>query len=239
MANDADDFDKVIENLKSTVKTSFAHIYASLKARELKTLRQLDAIRKQCQDDSELMRNCVQNIRICYDNETNLLDNVSNFGAIDFKELNFDSRIFSLEDYVSPEDDHMYLYKTIEDLSKDDDLNAIEEAALKQITTTEDCVCFVNIRSEEVARRFRDVDIEPPKSPVNPPCEIEVVNNENEEVELECIECNSEEEKSNTSDLEVKKIDPTDDWLNSIKGQTETEPIQVADVMEHSTIACS
>lgn len=227
-----------ILQLKSTVKTSFTHVYASLKARELKTLRQLDAIRKQCQDDSELIRNCVQNIRICYENESNLLDNISNFGAIDFKKLNFDSRIFLLEDYVTPEDDHMYLYKTIEDLSKDTDLEAIEEAALKQITSTDDCVCFVNIKSEEVAKRFREVEIRSKISPLDTCCENEIVNNESDEPEVECVESTSEEEKSNTSDVEVKKIDPTDDWLNSIKSQTETEPIQLADVMEHSTIAC-
>ncbi|XP_047986541.1 uncharacterized protein LOC125226580 [Leguminivora glycinivorella] len=229
MASDPDDFDQNIENLKATVKQSFARIYASLKARELKTLRQLDAIRKQCQNDNDLKRNCVQNIHISYDNESTLLENVSNYGLIDLEKLNFDNSIFTLEEYVSPNDDHMYSYKTIEELSKEKDENlAIEEAALRQLTRTDNCVCYVNIRSEEVSKQFRE---DPVAVPMQEP---ECVENK------EAISGNvTEDEKSDSSDPEVVKIDPTDDWLNSIKGQTETEPSQVSDVMEHSTITCS
>ncbi|XP_063621773.1 uncharacterized protein LOC134793997 [Cydia splendana] len=233
MASDPDDFDQNIENLKATVKQSFARIYASLKARELKTLRQLDAIRKQCQNDNDLKRNCVQNIHISYDNESTLLENVSDYGLIDLEKLNFDNSIFTLEEYVSPNDDHMYSYKTIEELSKEKDENlAIEEAALRQLTRTENCVCYVNIRTEEVSKQFREVIIDP--VPVKPAQEPECV--ENKEAISENV---TEDEKSDSSDPEVVKIDPTDDWLNSIKSQTETEPSQVSDVMEHSTITCS
>ncbi|XP_075970915.1 uncharacterized protein LOC142973191 [Anticarsia gemmatalis] len=238
MASESDEFDKNIENLKSNVKQCFARVYANLKARELKTLRQLDAIRKQCQDDKDLKRNCVQNIRICFDNESTLLDNVSSYGVIDFEKLNFDSNTFTLEDYVSPEDDHMYSYKTIEELTKEvknEDLEAIEEAALKQITSTENCVCYVNIRSGEVSKQFRDVETNE--------AVVEVVENgpnSLNNIVTECTESreSTEDEKSDSSDTDTKKIDPTDDWLNSIKSQTETEPSQVTDVMEHSTIAC-
>ncbi|PZC79701.1 uncharacterized protein LOC110374545 [Helicoverpa armigera] len=238
MASDPDDFDKNIENLKSNVRASFARVYATLKARELKTLRQLDAIRKQCQDNKDLKRNCVQNIHICFEKESTLLENVSNFGVIDFEKLNFDSNTFTLEDYVSPEDDHMYSYKTIEEVTKeveegDNDLEAIEEAALKQITATDNCVCYVNIKSEEVSKKFRDLEIS--ASPVKV-CESSRSSFDNNEVD--CPESITEDDKSDSSDPDVKKIDPTDDWLNSIKGQTETEPSQVTDVMEHSTIAC-
>lgn len=213
------------------MRSSFARIYASLKARELKTLRQLDALRKQCQDDKDLSRNCVQEIRLCFDNELTLLDNIYNYGAINVEKLNFDSQTFSLEDYVKPEDDHMYMHKAIEEATNEtskEDLE-IEEAALKQITTANDCVCYVNIKSEEVSQKFRDLD--PPTAPVE--C------SENS-VMKECSEV-TEEEKSfgSESDSEVKKLDPTDDWMNSIKSQTETEPSQVTDVMEHSTIECS
>ncbi|XP_063379529.1 uncharacterized protein LOC134666310 [Cydia fagiglandana] len=233
MASDPDDFDQNIENLKATVKQSFARIYASLKARELKTLRQLDAIRKQCQNDNDLKRNCVQNIHISYDNESTLLENVSDYGVIDLEKLNFDNSIFTLEEYVSPNDDHMYSYKTIEELNKEKDENlAIEEAALRQLTRTENCVCYVNIRTEEVSKQFREVIIDP--APVKPAQEPECV--ENKEAISENV---TEDEKSDSSDPEVVKIDPTDDWLNSIKSQTETEPSQVSDVMEHSTITCS
>lgn len=258
MASDPDDFDQNIENvsefngkphrhfifiwainesiklfqIKATVRQSFARIYASLKARELKTLRQLDAIRKQCQNDKDLKQNCVQNIHVSYDNESTLLENVSNYGLIDLEKLNFDSSTFTLEEYVSPNDDHMYCYKTIEELNreKDEDL-AIEEAALKQITNTDNCVCYVNIRPEEVSKKFREVTIEtvPLKTTEEPLIE--------ESKEILCE--NTEEEKSDSSDTDVVKIDPTDDWLNSIKSQTETEPSQVSDVMEHSTITCS
>ncbi|CAH0626805.1 unnamed protein product [Chrysodeixis includens] len=236
MASDSDDFDEIIENLKTNVRASFARVYATLKARELKTLRQLDVIRKQCQDDKDLRRNCVQNIHICFENKSTLLDNVSKYGVIDFEKLNFDSNMFTLEDYVNPEDDHMYSYKTIEEVTKEvgeDDLEAIEEAALKEITSTENCVCFVNIKSEEVSKKFRDV--EPSTSPVKV-CGSSHSSFDNNEVE--CPESVTEDDKSDSSDNDVKKIDPTDDWLNSIKGQTETEPSQVTDVMEHSTIAC-
>lgn len=260
MASDSDDFEKNIENvsvfqlkhslkfvrmvlkhilfyfqLKSTVRQSFARIYASLKARELKTLRQLDALRKQCQDDKDLKRNCVQNIQIRYDNESALLDNVSNYGVIDFEKLNFDSSTFLLEDYVSPNDDHMYSYKTIEEVTKDDDnmeLEAIEEAAIKEVTRTDNCVCFVNIRSEDVSRKFRDLD-----SSASPIKTCDVSLNSSESNEVECAD-NADDEKSVSSDSDAKKINPTDDWLNSIKNQTETEPV-LADVMEHSTITCS
>lgn len=219
------------------MKKSFARIYAALKARELKTLRQLDALRKQCEDDKDLAKNCVQNIHIKYENESTLLENVSNYGIIDFEKLNFDSNTFTLEDYVSPNDDHMYCYKTIKDLTKEEDnkeMEAIEEAALKEITRTDNCVCYVNIRTEDVSKKFRylDTNMSPEK-------------NHNDDViegkEAECAEASetSVEEKSENSDEEHKKIDPTDDWLNSIKGQTETEPSQVTDVMEHSTITCS
>ncbi|RVE47227.1 hypothetical protein evm_008095 [Chilo suppressalis] len=75
MASDTDELFQNIENIKSTVRQSFARVYASLKARELKTLRQLDALRKQCQDDKDLLKNCVQNIQIRYDNESILLEN--------------------------------------------------------------------------------------------------------------------------------------------------------------------
>lgn len=221
--------------LKVTVRKSFARVYAALKARELKTLRQLDALCKQCQDDKDLTRNSVQNIHISYENESTLLDNVSNYGAIDFKKLNFDSKTFTLEDYVSPNDDHMYSYKTIEEVTKDEDsleLGAIEEAALKEVTRTEDCVCFVNIRTEDVSRQFRD--LEPNTSPVKTCCDSVA-----EVVTVQSADVCTDEEKSDNSDEDKKKIDPTDDWLNSIKGQTETEPSQVTDVMEHSTITCS
>lgn len=219
--------------LKSTVKQSFARVYASLKARELKTLRQLDALRKQCQDDKDLKRNCVQNIQVLYENESALLDNVSNYGVIDFEKLNFDSSTFILEDYVSPNDDHMYSYKTIEELTKDDDnkeLEAIEEAALKEVTKTNDCICNVNIRSEDVSKQFRDIN-----TIVTPIKASDVSLNSSDSIEVDCAEV---DEKSDSSDGDQKKINPTDDWLNSIKSQTETEPA-LADAMEHSTITCS
>lgn len=219
--------------LKSTVKQSFARVYASLKARELKTLRQLDALRKQCQDDKDLKRNCVQNIQVLYENESALLDNVSNYGVIDFEKLNFDSSTFILEDYVSPNDDHMYSYKTIEELTKDDDnkeLEAIEEAALKEVTKTNDCICNVNIRSEDVSKQFRDIN-----TIVTPIKASDVSLNSSDSIEVDCAEV---DEKSDSSDSDQKKINPTDDWLNSIKSQTETEPA-LADAMEHSTITCS
>ncbi|CAH0700188.1 unnamed protein product [Spodoptera exigua] len=243
MASDSDDFDKNIENLKSSVRASFARVYATLKARELKTLRQLDAISKQCQDDKDLKRNCVQNIHICFNNESTLLENVSNYGVIDFEKLNFDSNTFTLEDYVNPEDDHMYSYKTIEEVTKEvgekeADIEAIEEAALKQITATENCVCYVNIKSEEVSKKFRNLEIS--SSPVKL-SESETNHSSFDNNEIECLNCPEsivEDNESDSSDADVKKIDPTDDWLNSIKGQTETEPSQITDVMEHSTIAC-
>lgn len=216
------------------MKASFARIYATLKARELKTLRQLDAIRKQSQDIKDLKKNCQQNIRICFDNEPILLENINKYSAIDFECLNLDSSAFVLEDYINPEYDHMYSYK---DLTNVEDL-AIEEAALKQITATENCVCYVNIRTEEVSKRFRDsipvvTELHPEDSKLDSVCEDAVES-------LEVVISTTEEKSyaSDTSDAEVKKIDPTDDWLNSIKNQTETEPSQNVDVMEHSTIAC-
>ncbi|CAB3242935.1 unnamed protein product [Arctia plantaginis] len=238
MASESDEFDKHIENLKSDVKQSFARVYTSLKARELKTLRQLDAIRKQCQDDKDLKSNCVQNIRIFYENESTLLDNVHKYGAIDFEKIKFDSKTFTLEDYVSPENDHMYSYKTVEELTEEvkrEELEAIEEAALIQVTTNENCVCYVKIKPEEVSKQFRDVEMNVSPKKVCENCPSSLSSNI-----VECAESrdSTEDEKSDTSDPDVKKIDPTDDWLNSIKSQTETEPSQVADVMEHSTIAC-
>ncbi|CAH2107012.1 unnamed protein product [Euphydryas editha] len=240
MACDSDDLVQNIENIKTTVRKSFARIYATLKARELKTLRQLDVIRKQCENNKELERNCVQNIKICYDNESTLLDYISNYGVIDFETLNFDSSTFILEDYISPNDDHMYSYKTIEELTEKDnieELEAIEEAALKQITETEDCVCIVNIQSEDVSRKFRDRDTNVNIVNVTESsCKDSEDHKENNDIDL--LE-NALEETKECSDEEIKKINPTDDWLNSIKNHTETEPSQVTDVMEHSTIACS
>ncbi|CAK1552825.1 unnamed protein product [Leptosia nina] len=234
MAEEIDGLHNDIEKLKSIVRKSFARIYASLKARELKTLRQLEAIHKQCQDNEELRRNCVQNIQISYDNEDALLENISNYGTVEFEKLNFDSSTFILEDYVSPYDDHMYMYKTIEDVTNGEDvkeLEIIEEAALKEITKTEDCVCYVNIRPEDVSKKFRNV-------------EPEIVKGSNSDENdlsgsLTTIENDTQDSTSESSDQEVKKIEPTDDWLNTIKNQTETEPLQVTDVMEHSTITCS
>ncbi|KAI5644024.1 hypothetical protein NE865_03935 [Phthorimaea operculella] len=207
MASDPDDFDVNIENLKTTVKQSFARVYAALKARELKTLRQLDALRKHCENNQDLKRHCVQNIHINY------------------------------EDYVSPNDDHMYSYKTIQDLSlmgDNKELEAIEEAALKEITKTDDCVCFVAIRSEDVSKQFREIET---KKPVEPSCD----SVEAPVVVTEVIEDDKNENSENSEEdcHSEKKIEPTDDWLNSIKSQTETEPTQVTDVMEHSTITCS
>lgn len=196
-------------------------------------MRQLDALRKQCVDDKDLTKNCVQNIHIKYENESTLLENVSNYGVIDLEKLNFDSNTFTLEDYVSPNDDHMYCYKTIEELTKEEDkeMEAIEEAALKEITRTDNCVCYVHIRTEDVSKKFRYLDTNTSAEKARNVDVIEVK-------EAECAET-SAEEKSENSDEELKKIEPTDDWLNSIKGQTETEPSQVTDVMEHSTITCS
>lgn len=223
--------------MRGIVRKSFARIYASLKARELKTLRQLDVIHKQCQDDKDLKRNCVQNIEINYENESVLLDNISKYGVIDFEKLNFDSSTFTLEDYISPDDDHMYLYKTIEDVTKEEginDIEAIQEAALKEVTSTENCVCVVNIHTEDVSKKFRNLDaIEIPMQVVSDKAiESNLIDNK------DCIDT-LEDERSECSDSEMKKINPTDDWLNSIKNQTETEPTQVTDVMEHSTITCS
>ncbi|OWR51829.1 hypothetical protein KGM_210104 [Danaus plexippus plexippus] len=239
MASDTDDIEQNIENLKTTVKQSFARIYASLKARELKTLRQLDVIRKQCQDNKDLERNCVQNVQICFSNESSLLQYIANYGVIDFERLNFDSNTFLLEDYVSPNDDHMYSYKTIEEMTKEEDikqLEAIEEAAIKQITETEDCVCYVNVHSSDVAKKFRDVE---PEITISTTSSKNSTENDSELKDDLIADNNAEDDKSESEDSEVKKINPTDEWLNSIKGQTETEPSQVNDVMEHSTIACS
>lgn len=212
-----------------------------MKARELKTLRQLDAIRKQCENNKDFERNCAQNIKISYNNEPSLLDYINNYGVIDFKKLNFDSNTFILEDYVSPNDDHMYSYKTIEDTTVKEDLEeieAIEEAALKQITETKDCVCYVNIQTQEVSKQFRDVDtnviIEN-----NSICKSDDFIDISNSKETDCEATNTDDEKSECSDTDLKKINPTDDWLNSIKNQTETEPSQISDVMEHSTITCS
>ncbi|XP_023936904.2 uncharacterized protein LOC112045071 [Bicyclus anynana] len=237
MAGDPDDLEQNIENLKTSVRKSFARIYASLKARELKTLRQLDAIHKQCQDNKELEKNCVQNINISYSDESTLLDIVSNFGVIDFERLSFDNSTFILEDYISPNDDHMYSYKTIEEITENEDIEAIEEAALEQITKTEDCVCIVNVKTEAISKKFRDINADLNAQKVN-------VNNEVHECkDIETVDNNletfTEDGNLHDSDPEVIKINPTDDWLNSIKNQTETEPTQVTDVMEHSTIACS
>ncbi|XP_013201089.2 uncharacterized protein LOC106143522 [Amyelois transitella] len=236
MASESDDFVKNLENLKSNVRKSFARLYAALKARELKTLRQLDAISKQCEDDKDLKRNCVQNIEIRFTNEVTLLDNINDYGVIDLEKLNFDSSTFILEDYVSPNDDHMYCYKTIEDVTKDEDmeqLEAIEEAALKEVTRTDNCVCYVNLKNEDISKKFRDLNPSPP--PLRT-CDVSV--NFSENIETESSENITEEDKSDSCSEEVKKINPTDDWLNSIKNQTETEPAQ-ADAMEHSTITCS
>uniref|UniRef100_S4PDS5 Uncharacterized protein n=1 Tax=Pararge aegeria TaxID=116150 RepID=S4PDS5_9NEOP len=227
--------------MKTSVRKSFARIYASLKARELKTLRQLDAIRKQCQDNKELEINCVQNINICYSDESTLLDIVSNYGVIDFERLSFDSSTFILEDYISPNDDHMYSYKTIEEITENEDVGAIEEAALKQITDTDDCVCIVNVQAEDVSRKFREfnanLNVSAPNTNIDNEVDecgdIETIENK---LETDSI---TEDENLDNSDVEVQKNNPTDDWLNSIKNQTETEPTQVSDVMEHSTIACS
>lgn len=217
------------------MKKSFARIYATLKARELKTLRQLDAIRKQCEDDKDLMGNCVRDLHLCFGNESNLLENIYNYSAIDFETIKFDSKIFTLEDYVSPESDHMYSYKTIEELTKtiEPDLD-IEEAALKQVTAAEGCVCYVNIRSEDVSKQFRDPPISPRKA---------IDESVSDSKEVKCTNVNDEkrlkeESVSPESDADVKKIEPTDEWMNSIKSQTETEPTQITDVMEHSTITC-
>lgn len=165
-----------------------------------------------------------------------LLENISNYGIIDFEKLNFDSSTFTLEDYVSPNDDHMYSYKTIEDVTKEEDnndLEAIEEAALKEVISTDDCVCFVTVQTEEISKKFRNLnnDVMPINLIIkenNHVCE----NNESDSSET------VEDEKCEL-DSEIKKINPTDDWLNSIKSQTETEPSQVTDVMEHSTITCT
>ncbi|XP_013135486.1 PREDICTED: uncharacterized protein LOC106100967 [Papilio polytes] len=236
MACESDEFEANIHNLRTAVRKSFARIYASLKARELKTLRQLDAIRKQCQDDKDLKRNCAKNIEIKYDNESVLLENISNYGIIDFEKLNFDSSTFTLEDYVSPNDDHMYSYKTIEDVTKEEDnidLEAIEEAALKEVISTDDCVCFVTVQTEDVSKKFRNLDTD--VMPIN------LIIKENNHV-CENNESDSSEKVEDEKcelDSEIKKINPTDDWLNSIKSQTETEPSQVTDVMEHSTITCT
>lgn len=213
------------------MRTSFARIYASLKARELRTLRQLDALRKQCQDDRDLTRNCVQEIRLCFDNETVLLDNIYNYGAINSEEQNFGSKTFSLEDYVKPEDIHMYSYNTIEESTKEtsEKEKEIKEAALKQITAANDCVCFRNIKSEDMSKKLKD-----------PPTSVKCSENYLVSKE-ECPEIVEEEKSfSSESDPDVKKLDPTDDWINTIKSQIETEPSQITDVMEHSTItSCS
>ncbi|XP_050676214.1 uncharacterized protein LOC126973114 [Leptidea sinapis] len=228
----ADDFNETdlndIENLKSAVKTSFGKIYASLKARELKTLRQLEVLQKQC-DNKDIERSFVKNIHISYENEKLLLDNVSNYGAIKFDKLCFENSTFLSEDYVSPNDDHIYFYKEIQDISNDQnkELREIEEAALKEITRTEDCVCSVNIRPEDVARKFHDI---PETNSLSSVKIIEV--NIKEETEVE-----NEDVKSTQSDPDSVKLNPTDDWLNSIKNQTETEPSQVCDLMEQSTIS--
>lgn len=220
------------------MKKSFARIYATLKARELKTLRQLDAIHKHCENDKDLMRNCVQDLHLCFGNESNLLENIYNYGAIDFEKIKLDSKIFSLEDYISPENDHMYSYKTIEELTNVEPDLDIEEAALKLITSTEGCVCYVNILPEDVSKQFRD----PPVSPIKrktTSAESVSKSKENECPIIDEEKSIGDKSLSSESDPDVKKIEPTDDWLNSIKNQTETEPTQITDVMEHSTITCT
>lgn len=215
------------------MRRSFALIYATLKARELKTLRQLDAISKQCLNDKD-----VHNINISYENEATLLDNINNYGVIDLEKLNFDNNTFVIEDYICPNDDHLCSYKCIEDLTKDEpDLNAIEEAALKQITSTNDCVCTVHIRPEDVSRNFREETRSQVKSACNSSCNVSNVIEDNIEQPLESA--TKVVSENDDSILDMKKIEPTDEWLNSIKNQTETEPTQTNDLMEHSTIVCS
>ncbi|GBP10338.1 hypothetical protein EVAR_5654_1 [Eumeta japonica] len=131
----------------------------------------------------------------------------------------------------------MYLYKCIEQVTENEsDLREIQEAALKQITSTTDCVCYVSIRAEEVSKQFKDLKKD---SVVEYSCDSIVSICENPDTKSENV-AQSEEKLVETKDVaEIKKINPTDDWLNLIKTQTETEPVQLSDVMEHSTITCT
>lgn len=241
------------DTLKSKVKESFERIYACLKARELKSLRQLDVISKHCRDDQNLIKNYLQNIKIRFDNEPGLLKNINEYGSIDFENLCLDSSIFSLEEYISPESDHMYSYKGLKDERKD---FAIKEAALRKITSTQNCNCCVNITSKDVSKQFCETEKNVTNITKSEKCnkiDYSTCNGDGDST-CECsdkiLEVNSKiiPNKANevgtnlgnnsdiSEDMEIKKNNSTENWLNLIKGQTETEP---TDGMEHSNITYS
>lgn len=236
------------------VRQTFAKVYSALRARELQTIRQIDAIWKQCGNGTLLSveRNCLQNINISYGNETSLFTEIHNFGIIDFAKLNIDSNIFTMEEYINPEEDHMYSYKCLDDIcpeqDSDDSLETIiNHNAIKQITQNNQCVCYVNIPASEVDRKFKDSEYVSEVSDDSSSDSSDTSNKDKDFNEKNVRNTNSVnndilvicDETRSKCDIINNKLNPTQDWLNHIINETETEPSQVLDLMEHTTIECS
>lgn len=224
--------------MKLEVRRSFARVYAALKARELQTLRQIEAVGRRLAPGHARL----PPIDISFVNENAIFDEIRKFGAVDFQKLSLDGDAFVMEDYISPDDDHMYSYKCLND-SKDSDSSfeaAIEEDAIKQITNVDRCVCYVKVSPEEIPKKFR----EPASVSSDSICSPDVSEGKRSDEDSGSFTIvNDEDDASSASDdkskTDAEKPNPTQDWLNKIINETETEPSQIIDLMEHSAIECS
>lgn len=190
----------------------------------MQILRQLNAIRKQCQVDEELKRNCVQNLKVSYENESKLLDSVKSYVIIDFERVNFANSFLSeLSSNLS---------------SNFDDLNdcAYESNTIiysKGETQSNKSTCRSNnmynmdnngVATSNTSQNYSDSNHYNDDS-----------NAYNKDSEKQCIEGEESDKKRKNS---VKKKEPTDDWLESIKTETDAEPV-AKDMMEHINISGS
>lgn len=203
------------------MRKSFARISDNLRARELQILRQLNAIRKQCQVDEELKRNCVQNLKVSYENESKLLDSVKSYVIIDFERVNFANSFLSelssnLSSNFDDLNDRAYESNTI--------IYSKGEVQSNKSTCRSNNMYNMDnngVATSNTSQNYSDSNHYNDDS-----------NAYNKDSEKQCIEGEESYKKRKNS---VKKKEPTDDWLESIKTETDAEPV-AKDMMEHINI---
>lgn len=192
-----------------TVQKTFSRLYSALRARELQTLRQLDASWK-LKSSLDLSP---EDPPLIVDNESLLIEEINKFGAVDFEKLQIDPEELPIE--TVDDKDCMFSYKSLEDVLIQDSLPGTADRLL--------CDNCGNLTTHVACDDSTETSSHTSTSSKDK-CKVE----ETPVTDKKIASCDS-----------YHKLNPTQDWLNHIIYETETEPSQIVDLLEHSAIECS
>lgn len=192
-----------------TVQKTFSRLYSALRNRELQTLQQLDASWR-LKSSLDLSP---EDPPLIVDNESLLIEEINKFGAVDFQKLQIDPEQLPVDKI--DDKNCMFSYKSLEDVLNRDSLPGTADRLL--------CSSCGNVTVHVVGDDSTETSSHTSMSSKDK-CKTEEVAVS----DIKIASCDS-----------YHKLNPTQDWLNHIIYETETEPSQIVDLLEHSAIECS